>query len=82
MQTHKNQGLFPKRLQKTMSIYQQLTNFRLPNSKFADDNFEFEKNGRKIFKGVENAVEKGEIARYEKVLLFPECFQKTCLRKC
>ena len=29
-------------------------------------------------KRVENTVEKGEIARYEQFLLFPQCFQKTC----
>ena len=29
-------------------------------------------------KRVENTVGKGEIARYEQVLLFPQCFQKTC----
>ena len=28
-------------------------------------------------KWVENAVGKGEIARYEQFLLFPQCFQKT-----
>ena len=27
---------------------------------------------------VENNVEKGEIARYEQFLLFPQCFEKTC----
>ena len=27
---------------------------------------------------VENTEGKGEIARYEKFLLFPQCFQKTC----
>ena len=26
---------------------------------------------------VENTEEKGEIARYEQFLLFPQCFQKT-----
>ena len=45
---------------------------------FADDNFKFQKNGRKFSKPVENAVENGEIARYEQFLLFPQCFQKTC----
>ena len=43
---------------------------------FADDNFKFDENGRKLFKRVENTVEKGEIARYEQFLLFPQCFQK------
>ena len=44
--------------------------------KFADDNFKFDENGIKLFKRVENTVEKGEIARYEQFLLFPQCFQK------
>ena len=45
---------------------------------FEDDNFKFDENGRKFLKRVENAVGKGEIARYEQFLLFPQCFQKTC----
>ena len=56
----------------------------LPGEKFyssklkdlADDNLKFEENGRKFFKRVENIVGKGEIARYEQFLLFPQCFQK------
>ena len=44
---------------------------------FADDNFKFDENGRKISKRVENTVGKGEIARYEQFLLFPLGFQKT-----
>ena len=45
---------------------------------FADDNFKFDENGRKLFKRVENTVGKGEIASYEQFLLFPQCFQKAC----
>ena len=56
---------------------------------FADDNFKFDENGRKLSKQVENTVGKlskqventvgkGEIARYEQFLLFPQCFQKAC----
>ena len=45
---------------------------------FADDNFKFDKNGRKLSKRVENTVGKGEIACYEQFLLFPQCFQKAC----
>ena len=45
---------------------------------FADDNFKFDENGRKLSKRVENTVGKGEIARYEQFLLFPQCFQKAC----
>ena len=45
---------------------------------FADDIFKLDKNGRKLSKWVENTVGKGEIARYEQFLLFPQCFQKAC----
>ena len=45
---------------------------------FTDDNFKFDKNGRKLSKWEENTVGKGEIARYEQFLLFPQCFQKAC----
>ena len=45
---------------------------------FTDDNFIFDKNGRKLAKRVENTVGKGKIARYKQFLLFPQCFQKTC----
>ena len=45
---------------------------------FADDNFKCDKNSGKLSKKVENAVGKGEIARYEQFLLFPQRFQKTC----
>ena len=57
----------------------QTTNVRLFHLKeLADDNFKFEENGRKLSKRVENTVGKGEIARYEQFLLFPQCFQKAC----
>ena len=45
---------------------------------FTDDNFKFDENARKLSKRVENTVGKGEIARYEQFLLFPQCFQKAC----
>ena len=45
---------------------------------FADDNFKFVENGRKLFKQEENTVGKGEIMRYEQFLLFLQCFQKAC----
>ena len=56
-----------------------------PNCKFktsklkkvADNNFKFDENGRPFLKCLENTVGKGEIARYEQFLLFPQCFQKT-----
>ena len=43
---------------------------------FANDNFKFDENSRKLFKSIENTVGKGEIALYEQFLLFPQCFQK------
>ena len=56
-----------------------MTNFStLPNLKFVDNNFEFDKNGRKFSRWVENTVGEGEISHYEQFLLFLQCFQKTC----
>ena len=45
---------------------------------FADDNVKFDENVRKVSKRVGHTVGKGEIARYEQFLLFPQCFQKAC----
>ena len=57
----------------------QTTNFKLFQTEgFADDNFIFDENGRKLSIWVENTVGKGEIARYEQFLLFPQCFRKAC----
>ena len=47
---------------------------------FADDNFKFHENERKLSKQVENTMGKGEIALYEQFLLFPQCFQKACFQ--
>ena len=44
---------------------------------FADNNFKCDEKSRKFSKRVENTVGKGEIARYEQFLIFPQCFQKT-----
>ena len=43
---------------------------------FEGDKFEFNENGRKFSKWVENTVGKGEIACYKQFLLFPQCFQE------
>ena len=42
---------------------------------FADDNFTFHQRGEK---GEKHWGGKGETARCELFLLFPQCFQKTC----
>ena len=47
-------------------------------NEFADDNLKFDENGRQLSKRVENTAGKGEIARYEQFLLFPQCFRKAC----
>ena len=52
--------------------------FQTENFFFLDNNFNFNENGRKLSKWVENTVGKGEITRYEQFLLFPQCFQKAC----
>ena len=46
---------------------------------FADDNFKFDEHDRTFLTRVENSVGKGEVARYEQLLLFPHCFQKACI---
>ena len=43
---------------------------------FADDDFKFDRNDRKFSKWLEKTVGKGEIARYEQFLLFPQFFFK------
>ena len=40
---------------------------------FADNNFKFDENCKKL-----STEGKGEIARYEHFLPFPQCFQKAC----
>ena len=69
---------YPKQ-NRTLLYLSPTTNFRLfqIQKKFAEYNFKVDENGRKIFKRIENTVGKGEIARYEQFLLFPQCFQKT-----
>ena len=44
----------------------------------ADDSFEIDENGGKVFRKGRNIVGKGEIACYKQFLLYPQCFQKTC----
>ena len=69
---------------KILSSGKELNHYQTTNldwfklKEFADDNLKFEENGRKLSKQVENTVGKGEIARYEQFLLFPQCFQKAC----
>ena len=40
----------------------------------ADHDFKFDENSKKFSQRVGNTVGKGEIARYEQFLLFPQCF--------
>ena len=61
---------------KTLTL-SQMSNFRL-SQKESVCRQQFNQNGRKFSKRVENTVGKGEIACYEQFLHFPQCFQRTC----
>ena len=73
---HENYILLPSEWDQPITRRKILDSSKL--KKFADDNFKFDENGRKLSRQVENTVGKGEIARYEQFLLFPRCFQKAC----
>ena len=62
------QTIFPKQLTLESSKLKE----------FVDDSFKMDENGRKFSKRVKKTGEKGEIARYQQFLLFPQCFKKTC----
>ena len=57
-----------------------MTNFRLIQTETTDDNFKFYETGRTLSKRVKNTVGKGEIARYEQILLFPVFFKRLVLQ--
>ena len=67
---------------KILSFSIGLTLNPLPDSsklkEFADNDFKFDENGRKLSKWVENTVGKGKIAPYEQFFLFPQRFQQAC----
>ena len=69
-------------LSKTLSFiltFSQTTNIRLiQTDRVCRRQFQIDENGRKFSKWIENTVGKGDIARYEQFLLFPQCFEKTC----
>ena len=83
-----------RQLKHTNSEFQVLANYSYPLVKlfhrrqildssklkeFADDNFKLDESGKKFTKWLENTMGKGEIARYEQFLLFPQFFfQMTC----
>ena len=65
-------------LQKLLTLSQMINFSPFQFKASTDDNFKLDENGRKFSNQVENTVGKGEIARYEQFLLFPQCFQKAC----
>ena len=68
------------KLNKADLTFSHTTSFRLfQTERVCRKQFKFDENGRKFLKQVENTVGQGEIARYEQFLLFPQCFQKTCI---
>ena len=68
--------LFPQSFQKVYPFTRRQILDRSKMKQSADDNLKFDKNSRKSSKWKENTVGKGEIARYEQFLLFPQCFQQ------
>ena len=62
-----------------MTVVARNCSFQSRDKQFADNYFKFDENGRKFSERIENTVGKGEIARHEQFLLFPQCFQKTCI---
>ena len=47
---------------------------------FVNNNFEFDENGGKFSEMVEKRLwEKKETASFQQFLLFPQCFQKSCI---
>ena len=57
----------------------QMTNFSLfQTERVCRRQFQFDENDRKLSKGIENTVGKGEIACFKQFLLFLQCFQKAC----
>ena len=62
--------VFHKHILFILLTLSQTTNFNSKLKDFADDNFKFEENGRKLSKWVENTVGKGEI------FPFPTVFSK------
>ena len=73
--------LFGKGLRMVLWLltHYQTTNFRLFQSeRVCRRQFQIWRNGRKLYKWIENIVGKGEIAHYEQFLLFPQCFKKAC----
>ena len=67
-----------KVLESGKTLYQRLISDSSKMKKFPDDNVKFNENFIKFLERLENTVGKGKFARYEKFLLFPQCFQKTC----
>ena len=59
----------------TQVLLQSITRGQILDSsklkEFADDNFKFDENGRKLSKWVKKMVGNGEIACYQQLLLFP-----------
>ena len=77
-----SEGFFPRVVKSWHSVVKPITRQQILDSsklkEFADDNFRFDENERKLSKRVENTVGKGEISCFEQFLLFPQCFQKAC----
>ena len=55
-----------------------MTNFDLLKLKeLSDDNNEYDENGGKFSKRIENTAGRGKTAHFEQFILFPQCFRAT-----
>ena len=54
--------------------------YAFPKQQILDSSkLKFDENGSKLSRWIEYTVGNGKIACYKKFLLFPQCFQKTCI---
>ena len=71
--------VFTSLLYKISLTHYQMTNFRLfQTERVCRRQFQIWRKWQKVIQTGRNTVGKGEIARYEQFLLFPQCFQKAC----
>ena len=64
-----------------LTLYQRQILDATKLKEFADDNFKFNENGRKLSKWIENTAGKGEIARCEQFLFFSHSVFKSLVQQ-
>ena len=77
---HQNIALYGNGLKDTQPFPRQQILDSSKLKEFADNNFEFNRNGGKFSKRVKNTVGKREIARHEQFLLFHSVYKRLVLQ--